>query len=163
MLTVLVAFALAQATLQPLTEAQVSEAIALGQKGSVPIVQVGRFSANDLDVFILGPMARIARAAAAATKQFRPFGRADVTPAMLEPVYTIEAVPTSFSRSGANHIVLQPKGAQGMDGVIQPLREMRGVASVFDHFPEGGFQVVAVTGTGPQRYTVSPKDRAKIR
>jgi hypothetical protein len=57
------------AQLAPLTDAQIDEAITLGKKGDVPIALVGPMlgiSKGDFDVFIEGPMGRIAAAAEAA-------------------------------------------------------------------------------------------------
>jgi len=59
-----------------LTEAQIDNAIALGKAGRAPIAMAGRFlglSKGDVDVFIDGPISRIASAAQQATKQLRPF------------------------------------------------------------------------------------------
>lgn len=148
---------------EPLTEQQVTDAIALGKGGTIPIVRVSKFL-GDFDVFIEGPVARIAAAAADATKRYRAFEVSNVTRDMAAQDFTIYVRNAQGSRGSvlASHIVLQPKGAKGMDGVIQPVRERLGVAT-FDHLPDGEFQVVVVTGAGPQTYAVSEKDRAKIR
>jgi hypothetical protein len=152
---------------EALTEQQVNDAIALSKSGTVPTVQVGTFlgmSKGDFDVFIDGPVARIASAAAAATKQYRPFDASKITRDMMAPVYTVRVRHAKDSHTFASekHIVLQPKGSKGMDDVIQPTREIGGMAT-FDHFPEGEFQVIVVTNAAPQSYTVSNKDRAKIQ
>ncbi len=155
---------------EPLTDAQVREAIALGQADKIPIVQVGTFlgvSKGDFNVFIEGPMARIAGAAAAAFRQYRPFDVTHVTDAMKAPLYRVFLRESRVnSRAFPTRIVLQRKRARGMDGVIQPIREPeRGFAfdAAFDQFPDGDFDVVVVTSQGEQRYDVSPSAREKIR
>jgi len=162
-LSAVVLVQLIAAAQEPLTEQQVNDAIALGKAGTVPIVRVSKFL-GDFDIFIEGPVARIAAAAADATKRYRPFDVSKVTRDLAAPNYTIYVRHSQGSRSSvlASDIVLQPKGAKGMDGVIQPVRERLGVAT-FDHFPDGDFQVVVVTGAGPQTYTVAEKDCAKIQ
>jgi len=158
---------------QKLTDQQINEAIELGRKGSVPIVQVGTVlgglvSKGDFRVFIEGPVARIAAAASQAFKEYRPFNLKTVTNDMKAPVYrvSVERMPRNGAQAGAVvHIVLQPRRAKGMDGVVQPIKETPpGAAEAhFDHFPDGEFDVVVVTETGPQKYSVDSKLRAKIR
>ncbi len=63
------------------------------------------------------------------------------------------------------HIVLQPKGAKGMDGVVQPVKEDRRMVreAFFDRLPDGEFDVVLATSGGTQKYNVSQKNRERIR
>lgn len=97
------------------SDTQIAEAIALGKKGIVPIVRVTAFLC-DFDIFIQGPVARIAAAAQKATRQFRPFEPANVTAEMAAVVYTIEARQKECGgRVYASRIVLQPRGAEGLD------------------------------------------------
>src|SRR5712691_3177420 len=151
---------------ESLSEEQIVEAIALGKAGNVPLVKVSKFS-GDFDVYIAGPVARIAAAANEATRRYRAFDWTNVTPDMSARVYSVTVHRAMNSESTmAEHIVLQPKGAKGMDGAIQPLPRdrLRGLFEFrFDRLPESDFQVVVVKGDRPQVYQVSPKDRAKIR
>jgi hypothetical protein len=152
------AVALAQGAL---TESEVAEAIELGKKGEVPVLRVTTFL-GDFDVFVEGPIARVAAAAMAASRDFRPFDASNVTREMASRLYVVRARPKRYGRRvGAGRIVLQPRGAEGMDGVVQPVKE--GFSeTTFDRLPDGEFQVVVVTEQGPQRYTVTEKDRPKI-
>jgi hypothetical protein len=62
------------------------------------------------------------------------------------------------------HVVLQPRRAKGMDGVVPPVKEFpRNGEAFFDRFPDGEFDVVIVTEVGTQRYDVDKNDRARIR
>jgi hypothetical protein len=158
------------AQVAPLTDEQIDEAIALGKKGDVPIALVGRMlgiSKGDFDVFIEGPMGRIAAAAEAATKQLRPFTRANVTAEMKDPVYRV-LLQRSEHASGfafAQHVVLMPKGSKNLEDAIQPVREsLRLLTGVyFDRLPDGEFDVVVATSKETQRYNVTSKARQKIR
>lgn len=62
---------------------------------------------------------------------------------------------------GVQRIVLQPKGAKGLDDVVQPIRES-GYEAYFDRLPDGEFDVVVVTTNSTQKYGVSLRDRAKL-
>ena len=154
---------------QPLTDQQVAAAIALGKAGTVPVVQVA--ASTDFDVLIKGPVGRIAAAAANASKQFRSFELVNVTPEMKAANYVVTVLATRSGRYlSPTHIVLQPKGAKGADGVIQPASEDENVDSplighdaTFDHFPPGDFEVVAVTTDGPQRFGVTADQRAQVQ
>ncbi len=163
-------FPCATAAQESLPDDQIAKAIALGKAGNVPVVKVSKFG-GDFDIYIAGPVARIAAAANEATKRYRPFDLTNVTPDMAAPVYSVTVHRAmSAERTMAEHIVLQPKGAQCTDGAIQPLTpsdpRLR-MAALFEHrfdrLPDGDFQVVVVKGDRPQIYAVSPKDRAKIR
>jgi hypothetical protein len=152
--------------LRPLTEQQVSDAIERGRLGDVPLVQVGTFigvTKGDFNVFFEGPVTRIASAAHTAIEQLRPFDLNNVTNAMRAPMYRV-VVKAENGRSGSlQHIVLQAKGRNGMDGVQQPVKEGSPFGSAyFDRLPDGEFDVVVVTTSGNQRYDVSSKDRQKI-
>ena len=73
-----------------LTDQQVQDAIELGRANTVPIVQVATIlgvSTGDFDVYIEDPVARIAAAASAAFKQYRPFTANNVTNEMKAPLY----------------------------------------------------------------------------
>jgi hypothetical protein len=118
-------------TLEPLTEQQIEQAIELGRSGKVPIVQVGTFlgvSKGDFNVWIEGPIARIAAASERAFKQYRPFDVKDVTDEMKAPLYRVIAERDERGGNRAvfvQHIVLQPKGAKGTDAVVQPVNQGR--------------------------------------
>ena len=94
-----------------------------------------------------------------------------VTPDMAARVYSVTVHRAmSAERTMAEHIVLQLKGAKGMDGAIQPLTpsdprlRMAGLFERrFDRLSDGDFQVVVVKGDRPQIYAVSSKDRARIK
>src|SRR5438552_13034642 len=71
-----------------LSEDQIAEAIALGTAGDVPLVKVSGW-ASHYDVYIEGPVARIAAAAREATRLYRPFDQSNVTDDMAERSYRI--------------------------------------------------------------------------
>jgi hypothetical protein len=154
---------------QALTDSQVSAAIALGKAGTVPVVQVA--ASRDFEVWITGPVGRIAAAAAKAAKRPRPFEPVDVTPEMKAPSYIVTVLATRSGRYLApRHIVLQPTGAKATDGAIQPLSEVENLDSplvghdaTFASLPPGDFEVVVVTTDGSQRFAVSQEQRARIR
>lgn len=158
-----------------LSDQQIREAIEMGRAGNVPIVQVGTWlgvSKGDFDVFIEGPIARIAAAASRAFRRYEPFDAPNVTDAMKVPLYRVFFRRTENNRGPfvrVERIVLQPKGAKGMDGVVQPFKggsdlDLRyATEAYFDRFPDGEFDVVLATTGGPQKYNVSEKQRAKIR
>jgi hypothetical protein len=158
-------------TLEPLSDQQIKEAIELGRSGKVPIVQVGTFlgvTKGGFNVWIEGPIGRIAAASERAFRQYRPFDVKDVTDEMKAPLYRV--IAERDERGGnrvafVQHIVLQPKGAKGMDGVIQPVKEDRRLVggARFDRLPDGEFDVVIATPSGAQKYNVSLKQRERIR
>jgi hypothetical protein len=166
LVTVLSVVAAAQ---QPLTDEQVAAAVALGQAGLAPAVHVG--ASRDFDVFIRGPVGRIAAAAADAVKQFRPFEPGNVTGEMRAPNFVVTVLSAYNSRYLApTRIVLQPKDAKGIEGMIQPLSEgqtldrtLIGHDATFDRLPDGEFNVVVVTTDGSQRFAVPAQLRAQIR
>jgi hypothetical protein len=133
------------AQVPPLTDSQLDEAIALGKTGDVPIALVGRMlgiSKGDFDVFVEGPMGRIAAAAEHATKQLRPFSRADVTTEMKEPVYRVVVRRTEHASRYPmpKHIVMMPRKTKDLNQAIQPVREpgrMEVWEAFFDRLPEG--------------------------
>ena len=159
------------AQLAPLSNDQVSEAIALGKKGDVPIALVGRIlgiSKGDYDVFVEGPMGRIAAAADRATKQLRPFTPTDVTAEMMEPLYRVALQRTEHASRfpTPKHIVLMPRKTKDLDLAIQPVRESGRTSAweaFFERLPDGEFDVVVATSDGTQRYSVDAKARQKIR
>jgi hypothetical protein len=155
---------------QPLTDKQVAAAIVLGKAGTGPAVRVG--ASRDFEVFIRGPVGRIAAIAADAAKRFRPFEAADVTAEMRAPTYVVTVLSTFTSQYLAPaRIVLQPKGAKGVEGVIQPTsvgqtfdRMLLGRDATFARLPEGDFDVVVVTPDGvSQRFAVPARLRAQVR
>jgi len=157
-----------------ISDEQVRNAIEMGRRGDVPIVQVGTIlgvSRGDFNVFIEGPIARIAGAALSAFRQYKPFDSTHVTPKMKEAVYRVifkqdydSASYRSRPVGSVKHVVLQPRRAKGMDGVIQPLREnVENGQAFFDRFPEGEFDVVIVTENEVQKFNVSPKQRERVK
>lgn len=157
------------AQLVSLTDEQVDEAIALGKKGDVPIIAVGRdfgVSKGSFDVFIEGPIGRIATAAEQATKQLRPFTRDNVTAEMKEPLLRVILKHAEGGEYAvAQHVVLMPRKSKNLDDAIQPVRESPRLFSgaYFDRLPEGEFDVVVVTTKGTERYDVNSKARENIR
>jgi hypothetical protein len=150
-----------------LTDEQTTKAIVFGQQGNDLSVHVGTVTMKEgtCIVLIAGPAARIAAAAAAASRRYRPFTLDNVTPTMKELTYAVSLEDPSGSRPciRSAHVVLQPQGARGMDGVIQPLREEVGEGAFFDRFPDGPFQVVVALRSGDSlTVPVSSKDRIKI-
>lgn len=146
-----------------LDAAEIAAAIELGKRGTVPIVKVTRIL-GDYDLLIAGPVARIASAAHTAERLFRPFAVENVRPENAAREFVISAHEKEHSspRARVRRIVPQPHGATGTDATIQPIRE-DGTTSVFRELPKGTFQIVVVRDGGPQRYTVSAKDRERIR
>jgi hypothetical protein len=157
-----------------LSDQQVQEAIEIGRTRKVPIVQVGMWlgvSKGDFNVFVEGPLGRVAAAASSALREYRAFEATDVTPELKENVYRVifrRDFESSRYRSTpvgeVKHVVLQPRRAKGMDGAIQPIREnpANGEA-LFDRLPDGEFDVVIVTDVQVQKFNVSVKQRAEIR
>jgi hypothetical protein len=115
-------------------------------------------------VIIDGPMARIAAAAGAASRAYRPFTAGNVTEAMKAQTFTIFLRPARPGASClARHVVLQPVGARGLEGVLQPIREDLSEGATFDQLPDGDFQVVVAGSSGEApTVRVSTKDRAKL-
>src|SRR3954454_19769714 len=155
---------------QPLTDEQVAAAIALGKSGRAPAVRVG--ASRDFEVFIKGPIGRIAAIAANAAKELRPFGVADVTPEMKAPNVVVTVLSTYNSQYLApTRIALQPKGTKEGVGVIQPTdegqtldRTLLGHDATFARLPEGDFDVVVVTFDGlSDRVAVPARLREQIR
>jgi hypothetical protein len=154
----------------PLTDEQVVAAIALGKSGMAPVVHVG--TSRDFDVSLKGPVGRIAALAADAVKQLRTFEPADATTQMRAPTFVVTVLSTYDSRYLAPaRIVLQPKDAKGLEGVIQPLTEEQtldrlalGHDATFGRLPDGEFDVVVVTrDESQQRFAVTAQMRAQIR
>lgn len=145
-----------------LSDEQVAAAIKVGQQGRDLSVRVGTTSGRGAvcTVVIEGPAARIAAASAAATRGYRPFTRSDVTDAMRAMNYVVSLRGSALACPG--HVVLQPLGATGLEGVIQPISEGSREAT-FDHLPAGEFQViVADQSRAPSKIAVSASDRAKL-
>jgi hypothetical protein len=165
--TVILAALQSPTTIQlvPLTDQQIEEAIALGQRGDVP---VARARSLDFDVFVEGPVGRIAAAAQKASKELRPFTKANVTEAMQEPRYRVYLVSLTNhdARSTPNHIVLMPRGAKAVGDAIQPIRENGRVIvweAFFDRLPADDFDVVVAASSGQRHYKIDAKARAQIR
>src|SRR5207248_7217166 len=87
------------------------------------LVKVGS-QRGDFDVFIEGPIARIAIQAAAAAQIRRPFDASMVTRQMAAPTFRIWTQYTTRGRRtvSVNRIVLQAVRATGGNEVIQPVR-----------------------------------------
>jgi len=156
----------ASAAQETLSNAEIDAAIELGRRAEVPAVRAG--GRGDFEVVIIGPVARIAQTAAEAFREYRPFSRDHVSADMRTLVYTVfirrSESPRQISR--VRRIVLQRRGAQGMEDVIEPRpSELVGVITEasFDRLPDGAFDVVVVTGAGEQRYGVSDEQRQRIR
>jgi hypothetical protein len=153
-----------------LTDDEVSTAIRLGQQGKDLSVRVGSISARSTycDVIVDGPMARVSAAAATAFKQYRPFTAEKVTADVKATTYrvTLRSPRNETPECLSGHIVLQPAGLSGMEGVIQPLQERSfggSSGAIFDHLPDGTFQIVVVPVSGvAHRVQVSLKDRVRI-
>jgi hypothetical protein len=183
-LTIGCSVTLAVAGQEPLTEAQVKEAVAIGKDCSnVPLVRVGAVR-GDFNVFIEGPFARIAIHAAAARQMHQRFDASKVTGDVAARDYRVWAQYTLRGRRtvSVNHVVLQPNGKSGMSAAIQPVRERsfqltvgqlpaHGIVDevrwrnwewIFDHLPVGTFQVILETSAGAQRYTVTGQDQATL-
>jgi hypothetical protein len=119
-------------------------------------------------VYIEGPIARIAAAAAGASKQLRPFTSADVTQSMTEPVYRvlIRYTENAAHHPTAKHIVLMPRKTKDLEQAIQPVRESGRIQvseAFFDRLPLGELDVVVATSADVQRYSVDMKARQRIR
>ena len=91
---------------------------------------------------------------------------------MRAPTYVVTVLSTFNSQYLAPaRIVLQPKAAKGVEGVIQPLSEgqtfdrtLLGRDATFGRLPEGDFDVVVVTPDGTsQRFAVPARLHAQIR
>jgi hypothetical protein len=150
-----------------LTDAQVSEAIGFGQRGKDLSVRVGtiQIQGGYCNVIVDGPMARVAEAAGAAFRQYRPFTAGNVTETMKALTYVVRLQDEKQGSSpcAARHVVLQPASARGMEGVVQPVRETLLDGSAFDRLPDSEFQVVVAGPSGEApKVRVSQKDRAKI-
>jgi hypothetical protein len=176
LLAILLLLVVQDVSAQALSDAQVTEAIELGRAGNVPVVHVGTFlgvTQGDFNVFIEGPVARIAAASSKAFREYCPFDITNVTPDMKAAIYRVvfeREYRTGYSASlstpvgDVKHVVLQPKRAKGMDGVIQPIREEIGFnQAFFDRLPDVDFDVVIVAESTTQRFGVDAKDRGKIR
>jgi hypothetical protein len=181
-LTIVCSVTVAAAAQERLTETQVKAAVALGKSCSeLPLVKVGA-ARGDFNVFIEGPFARIAVHAAAARQMHQPFDASKVPADVAAPDYRIWVQYTRGGRTAVsvNHVVLQPNGKRGASTMIRPVRERpfqltvghlpgHGIIDevrwrhwewMFDHLPAGEFQVILETSAGPQRYTVTERDRA---
>lgn len=147
-----------------LSDDQVAAAIALGRQGTDLSVHVGTVGVRGTacSVIMDGPMARIAAAAGAGFRAYRPFGADKVTADMRATTYRVRLVRDFGDRCLAAHVVLQPVGAPGLDGVIQPIAERAFGEAVFDRLPAGDFQVVVVADGDAHRVRVSAKDRMRL-
>jgi hypothetical protein len=148
-----------------LSDDQVAAAIALGHQDVDLSVRVGTFTTRSVvcSVIMDGPVARIAAAAQAAFKEYRQFIAGNVTAPMRAQTYNVNVAGDRLRGScSARHIVLQPVGARGLEGVIQPVHEGLDGA-VFDHLPDGDFHIVVALSSGEApKIRVSSKDRAKL-
>jgi hypothetical protein len=161
---VAIAVALAAAGQDALSDREVAAAIALGQQGADLRVRVGAFMVRKsaCSVSMVGPMARISEAAAAAAREYRPFNEGSVTRAMRARTYVVSVRDEGALLCGVRHIVLQAAGAIGLEDAIQPIQE-NASGSTFAELPPGDFQVVvAIAVGGAQKLRVSAKERAKL-
>src|SRR5437868_11372197 len=115
---------IAPAAQPQLTDAQIKDAIALGRScREIPLLMKVGSQRGDFDVFIEGPIARIAIQAAAAAQIRRPFDASMVTRQMAAPTFRIWTQYTTRGRRtvSVNRIVLQAVRATGGNEVIQPV------------------------------------------
>src|SRR5438105_11486023 len=97
----------ATASAQTLTEAQVLEAIALGQSTKKDIA-LKKVSAG-YDFALRGPFARVVRLAADAANRQKSIVPANIPAAVLEPTLEVEATPNRRAVPVATHISLRPR------------------------------------------------------
>ena len=164
---------LASAQLPALTDQQIEEAIALGKNKSAPVARAE--PGRDFDVYIEGPIGRIAAAAEKASKERRPFDKSNVTDLMKEPVYRVYLVETKSASSRQTipgHIVLITREFKYIEAALQPIRQTGRVLETgrvyvseayFDRLPEGELDVAVGTNDGLQRFRVDATERQKIR
>ena len=171
-----------------LSNAQIAEAISLGQQcGELPIVKVGSVG-GDFEVYIESPFARVALFASLARQMHQPFGPSTVTLQMSAPVFHVwlQYVPTARLAVSVDRVVLQSSGsAESKDGgsrsVIHPLNghpfeltlghvpahgiitelRWRQFEWTFDRLPRQDFDAIVETSAGLQRYRVTAADRTK--
>jgi hypothetical protein len=154
---------------QPLTQAQVDQAVGWGKGGKMLPVSV-RNATSDFDLFIEGPVNRIA----AVVYNFTPSWSVKtgmVTDAHLsfEDAKRLAAqgyvIRANYAERGRrvvtlSAIALQPRGTSH---TIQPVRDDGFSTFIFDRLPDGDFTIIVTTSVGPQRYMVSNAVRATIR
>lgn len=158
----------------------------LSKKQAESVVASG-FSSR-FTVVIDGPLIRVQREAANAAKEYRTFGLADVTEAMVAPVANFTALPDKpvYSQLGgwavtpaATHIVVQSKKAgkpaiqpasietfpQQWTNALGGTFNGQGIIGTFNlaDLPVEDFDVVVVTDSRETRVTVKGKDRQRIR
>ena len=181
-MTVAASICVAPAAQEPLTDTEIRDVVALGTScGEVPLVKVTD-PRGDFDVFIEGPVARVAIQAAAAAQMRRPFDASMVTPEMTEPTFRVWLQYTLYGRRtiSVDDVVLQPAGRNGARDAMRPFRQQpfeltighlpahgivdavrfRWTQWTFDRLPAGPFDVILSTTAGVQRYTVTDKDRS---
>jgi hypothetical protein len=174
---------------QTLTEEQIAAAITLGQSRTAGSVPVGNRSAGTHQVFIAGPFGRIVDAAAKAAREYRPFGRADVTDEMLSPILIVFVVPNKPLQLDGHwlpldpvHVIIRPRDALDLKWVIRPLRKTAftqdwanlfgtkvgtsGLIAEFalERIPRSDFEIVISHASGPDQVAyVLPTKRAMAR
>ena len=154
---------------QPLTQAQVDQALGWGKSGEMLPVSV-RNATPDFDLWIEGPVNRIA----ALVHSFHPSWSAKtgmVTDAQLpsENAKRLVAqgyvVRADYGERGRRAVTLSAIALQsrGTSHTIRPVRDDGFSTFTFDRLPDGDFTVIVTTNVGPQRYMVSNTVRATIR
>jgi len=196
-----VANANANAAAIGLTDRDVDMAIAAGQRsgggGGSYCMATSAFmdfsAANgSYNVLTVGPLGRIAYAAAEAKKKYLPYTRANVTPDLRQPAVSVFVEPNPPEFTGGTwhqsapvkHVVLKLKGRADDAAVIQPISiqlvdrswnnsfgatfTSQGAVANFDwssfqQLPAGDVDVVVITDAGERRCKIGKKDRANLR
>lgn len=152
----------------------------------------GRFAAY-YSVLLQGPVGRTMDLAREAFESYKPLKVSDVPPETRAHEVTFTVVTHSGTRGGIKNIVIMPPGATSQDAAIQPMpprrrdpltrlisRDVRprmwkpGLGSEPSGLPfyyrcaevalpPGDLQVIVVTDSGEERYTVRVEERERIR
>jgi hypothetical protein len=187
------------AQLPHLSDEQLAEAIRLGQQKKAPAHEctatapVSQFMNSDngsFDIFVMGPIGRVAFAAQQAKAKYLSFTLENVTDQMRTLDMAVVATPqppeivggTWHRTAAATHVVLKHKKHQ--DIVMQPSSleltrhewgnavggkfDGQGATAVFNAaafhaLPPGDVDVVVVTDGGERRCKIGSKDRLKLR
>ena len=172
-----------------LTDEEVDAAIAAAKQPgwtSLFVEAKGRFAAY-YSVLLQGPTGRTMDLAREAFESYKPLTAATVPAVVRLHAVTLTVVRHSTSKAIKN-VVLMPPGATSRDAAIQPLsprgllnaRDTRprtwrsglgsaasGLPSIYhfaeDELPPGDLQIVVVTDSGEERYTVKVQDRDRLR
>ena len=151
----------------------------------------GRFMA-DFSVILQGPVGRTRDLAREAFESYKPLEASAVPDHVRAHEVTFAVIRRADARSAVTNVVIMPVGAASRDAAIQPLPPRRrslteepwrdaiprtwrpgfgAEPARFPRFyrfaqsalPPGDLQIIVATDTGEQRYTVSDKDRDRIR